>query len=170
MTILSLQQPMIIDPDSNGETILQFVSELLSKLDKLQEKAIIYKNYQKNFKVKNYVTPINCYHVYPCLQCMHTGRGDQVWRPRRNTCWSEVEANALGVSERMGTWLWNLDYCEPPPPQLKPCYRAFTWWMWLQTPSQNSLPVKKHCIIIFWQCTGSHTMLPRKRVHFVVLH
>lgn len=52
MTTLSLQQPMIIDPDSNGETILQFVSELLSKLDKLQEKAIIYKNYQKNFKVK----------------------------------------------------------------------------------------------------------------------
>ena len=49
---LSLQQPMIIDPDSNGETILEFVSELLSKLDQLQEKAIIYKNYQKNFKVR----------------------------------------------------------------------------------------------------------------------
>jgi phosphoserine aminotransferase len=41
---------MIIDPNSNGETILDFVSELLSKLDQLQEKAIIYKNYQKNFK------------------------------------------------------------------------------------------------------------------------
>ncbi len=43
---------MIIDPDSNGETILDFVSELLSKLNQLQEKAIIYKNYQKNFKAR----------------------------------------------------------------------------------------------------------------------
>lgn len=43
---------MIIDPESNGETILQFVGELLSKLDMLQEKAVTYKNYQKHFKVQ----------------------------------------------------------------------------------------------------------------------
>ena len=56
---------MIIDPDSNGETILQFVSELLSKLDKLQEKAVIYKNYQKNFKVKKlFLTSVDCYRVF----------------------------------------------------------------------------------------------------------
>ena len=42
---------MIIDPESNSETVLQFVSDLLSKLDKLQEKSVTYKNYQKNFKV-----------------------------------------------------------------------------------------------------------------------
>ena len=76
MITLSLQQPMIIDPDSNGEAILQFVSELLSKLDKLQEKAIIYKNYQKNFKVEKLCYTHQLCHVCPCLQCMHTGRGD----------------------------------------------------------------------------------------------
>ena len=63
---------MIIDPDSNGETILQFVSELLSKLDKLQEKAVTYKNYQKNFKVMILkVTSNNCvivYNWYVCIQ------------------------------------------------------------------------------------------------------
>lgn len=65
---------MIIDPDSNGETILQYVSDLLSRLDKLHEKAIIYKNYQKNFKVKTCDTPISRNHaclsvcVMYCLQ------------------------------------------------------------------------------------------------------
>lgn len=65
---------MIIDPDSNGETILEFVSELLSKLDQLQEKAIIYKNYQKNFKVRKLYSSvvITC----PCVYCMHAGWGD----------------------------------------------------------------------------------------------
>ena len=67
---------MIIDPDSNGETILQFVSELLFKLNKLQEKAVTYKNYQKNFKVM-----ILSYIQQLCIMCtmyMNTGRGDQV--------------------------------------------------------------------------------------------
>ena len=42
---------MILDPESDGEAVLTFVGELLSKLDQLQTKAFTYKNYQKNFKV-----------------------------------------------------------------------------------------------------------------------
>ena len=42
---------MILDPESNNETVLKFVGQLLSKLDQLHAKAVTYKNYQKTFKV-----------------------------------------------------------------------------------------------------------------------
>ena len=42
---------MILDPESEGDKVLEFVGDLLSKLDGLQGKAYTYKTYQKNFKV-----------------------------------------------------------------------------------------------------------------------
>lgn len=48
----SLQNPMILNPESPGDEVLGYVGDLLSRLDVLQSKAFTYKNYQKNFKVE----------------------------------------------------------------------------------------------------------------------
>ena len=42
---------MILDPESDGEQVLDYVGGLLSKLEGLQEKAFTYKSFQKSFKV-----------------------------------------------------------------------------------------------------------------------
>ena len=42
---------MILDPTSEGDKILDFLKELMVKLNDLQEKAFQYKSYQKSFKV-----------------------------------------------------------------------------------------------------------------------
>ena len=45
------QKPMILDPTSEGEKVLEYLGELINKLENLQEKAFQYKTHQKNFKV-----------------------------------------------------------------------------------------------------------------------
>lgn len=47
----SHQVPMILDPESEGSKVLEYVGGLLSQMDGLQEKAFTYKSYQKSFKV-----------------------------------------------------------------------------------------------------------------------
>lgn len=42
---------MILDPTSEGEKVLEYLEELINKLENLQEKAFQYKTHQKNFKV-----------------------------------------------------------------------------------------------------------------------
>lgn len=46
-----VQNPMILDVDSDGEKVLSYVGDLMGRLDALQEKAFTYKSYQKAFKV-----------------------------------------------------------------------------------------------------------------------
>jgi len=48
----SHQVPMILDPESEGSKVLEYVGGLLSRMDGLQEKAFTYKSYQKSFKVR----------------------------------------------------------------------------------------------------------------------
>ncbi len=43
---------MILDSTSEGEKVLNYVGDLLEKLDKLQKNAFNCKNHQKNFKVE----------------------------------------------------------------------------------------------------------------------
>ena len=43
---------MILDPTSEGENVLNYLDELLMKLNDLQDKAFQYKTHQKNFKVR----------------------------------------------------------------------------------------------------------------------
>ena len=45
------QKPAILDPTSDGDKILDYLEELLLKLNDLQDKAFQYKSYQKAFKV-----------------------------------------------------------------------------------------------------------------------
>lgn len=49
--LLSLQKPMILDPTSEEEKVLNYLEILIKKLDELQEKAFQYKSHQKKFKV-----------------------------------------------------------------------------------------------------------------------
>jgi dynein heavy chain len=46
------QKPAILDPTSDGDKILDYLKELLFKLNDLQDKAFQYKSYQKAFKVE----------------------------------------------------------------------------------------------------------------------
>ena len=57
-----IQNPMILDPESEGAKVLEYVGSLLSRLDGLQSKAFTYKTYQKNFKVR-----INKVQVHLCI-------------------------------------------------------------------------------------------------------
>ena len=42
---------MILDPQSEGSEVLKYVGDLLSQMERLQEKAFTYRSYQKTFKV-----------------------------------------------------------------------------------------------------------------------
>ena len=49
--LIIFQKPAILDPTSDGDKILDYLKELLFKLNDLQDKAFQYKSYQKAFKV-----------------------------------------------------------------------------------------------------------------------
>ena len=42
---------MILDPQSEGSKVLDYVRDLLSQMEQLQERAFTYRSYQKSFKV-----------------------------------------------------------------------------------------------------------------------
>ena len=42
---------MILDPMSDKDRVRAMLKKMLATMDKLQEQAFTYKNYQKNFKV-----------------------------------------------------------------------------------------------------------------------
>ena len=49
---LPFQNPMILDSSADKENVLRILSKLQARMEELQQRAFLYKSYQKNFKVE----------------------------------------------------------------------------------------------------------------------
>ena len=49
---LLFQNPMILDSSADKENVLRILSKLQARMEELQQRAFLYKSYQKNFKVE----------------------------------------------------------------------------------------------------------------------